>query len=147
MAKNLPAMQETCVRSLNQGKSPGEGNSNPLQYSCWDNSTDRGVWQATVHRVTELDMTERLTLLVRELKKTSHSLKDCIRSIFPSNCAHTVDCEVNMKKTNGGLSRLSRKEMSKWPVSIRTGVQHSNSPGRRKLQPRGEMSINTPGLE
>ena len=147
MAKNLPAMQETCVWSLNQGKSPGQGNSNPLQYSCWDNSTDRGVWQATVHRVTELDMTERLTLLVRELKKTSHSLKDCIRSIFPSNCAQTVDCKVNMKKTNGGLSRLSRKEMSKRPVSIKTGVQHSNSPGRCKLQPRGEMSINTPELE
>ena len=106
MAKNLPAMQETCVRFLNQGKSPGDGNSNILQYSCWDNSTDRGVWQATVHKVTELDMTERLTLLIRELKKTSQSLKGCIRSIFPSNCAHTVDCKVNMKKTNGGLSRL-----------------------------------------
>ena len=31
------------------GRSPGEGNGNPLQYSCLENSTDRGVWQATVH--------------------------------------------------------------------------------------------------
>ena len=33
------------------GRSPGEGNSNPLQYSCLENPMDRGVWQATVHGV------------------------------------------------------------------------------------------------
>ena len=31
------------------GRSPGEGNSNPLQYSCLGNPMDRGAWQATVH--------------------------------------------------------------------------------------------------
>ena len=31
----------------------GEGNGNPLQYSCLENSTDRGGWQAIVHRVTK----------------------------------------------------------------------------------------------
>ena len=35
------------------GRSPGEGNGNPLQYSCLENSTDRGAWRATVHGVTE----------------------------------------------------------------------------------------------
>ena len=34
------------------GRSPGEGNSNPLQYSCLENPMDRGVWWATVHGVT-----------------------------------------------------------------------------------------------
>ena len=29
---------------------PGEGNGNPLQYSCLENSMDRGAWQATVHK-------------------------------------------------------------------------------------------------
>ena len=43
------------------GRSPGEGNSNPIQYPCLENSTDRGAWQATVHGVTVLDTTERLT--------------------------------------------------------------------------------------
>ena len=33
-------------------KSPGGGNGNPLQYSCLENSMDRGAWQATVHGVT-----------------------------------------------------------------------------------------------
>ena len=35
------------------GGSPGEDHGNPLQYSCLENPTDRGVWQATVHRVTK----------------------------------------------------------------------------------------------
>ena len=44
------------------GRSPGEGNGSPLQYSCLGNSMDRGAWRATVHEVAELDKTERLTL-------------------------------------------------------------------------------------
>ena len=39
-------------------RSPGGRHDNPLQYSCLENTTDRGAWQATVHRVTESDMTE-----------------------------------------------------------------------------------------
>ena len=34
------------------GRSPGEGNGYPLQYSCLEKSMDRGVWWATVHGVT-----------------------------------------------------------------------------------------------
>ena len=35
------------------GRSPGEGNGNPLQYSCLENPMDRGAWQAAVHGVTK----------------------------------------------------------------------------------------------
>ena len=35
------------------GRSPGEGNSNALQYSCLENPMDRGAWWATVHGVTK----------------------------------------------------------------------------------------------
>ena len=35
------------------GRSPGEGNGNPLQYSCLENPMDRGAWQATVHGFTK----------------------------------------------------------------------------------------------
>ena len=42
---------------LGSGRSPGEGNGNPLQYSCLGNPVDRGAWQATVHGLQKLDMT------------------------------------------------------------------------------------------
>ena len=35
------------------GRCPGEGNGNPFQYPCLENSVDRGVWQAIVHGVAE----------------------------------------------------------------------------------------------
>ena len=35
------------------GRSPGEGNDNPLQYTCLENPMDRGAWWATVHRVAK----------------------------------------------------------------------------------------------
>ena len=39
------------------GRSPGEGNDNPLQYSCQGNPMNRGAWWAIVRGVTELDTT------------------------------------------------------------------------------------------
>ena len=39
-------------------RSPGEGNGNPFQYSCLENSMDRRAWQAIAHGIAELDMTE-----------------------------------------------------------------------------------------
>ena len=36
----------------------GDGNGNPLQYSCLENPVDRGAWWAAVHGVAGLDMTE-----------------------------------------------------------------------------------------
>ena len=38
---------------LGSGRSPGEWNGYPLQYSCLENSTDRGAWQAIVHGVSK----------------------------------------------------------------------------------------------
>ena len=40
------------------GRSPGEGNGNPVQYSCLENATDRRAWRATVRGVSESDTTE-----------------------------------------------------------------------------------------
>ena len=61
VVKNLPAKAGD-VRDAGTvpglGRSPGEGNGNPLQYSFLKNPMDRGAWQATVHRVAkELDKT------------------------------------------------------------------------------------------
>ena len=46
-------MQEMWDQSLSQEDSLEKGNGNLLQYSCLENSTDRGAWRAVVHGVTE----------------------------------------------------------------------------------------------
>ena len=56
MEKNLPAKAGDARDAGSipgSGKSPGEGNGNPLQYSCLGNPMDRGAWQATVHGVAK----------------------------------------------------------------------------------------------
>ena len=56
--KNYPPSAGDTGSISGSGRSPGEGNGNPLQYSCLENPTDRGTWQAAVHRVEkELDTT------------------------------------------------------------------------------------------
>ena len=56
--KNPPAMWETCVPSLGQGDSPGEGNGHPLQYSGLENPKDRGDWWLQSMGVAESDTTD-----------------------------------------------------------------------------------------
>ena len=51
--KRLPTMRETRGRSLGREHPPGEGNGNPLQYSCLENPMDGGAWWATVHGVAK----------------------------------------------------------------------------------------------
>ena len=53
VVKSLPAVQETRVRSLGWEDSPGEGNGNPLQYSCLENPMNGEVWWAAVHGVAK----------------------------------------------------------------------------------------------
>ena len=60
------------------GRSPGEGNGYPLQYSCLENSMDRGAWQATAHRVA------KSPTLLKWLSTVS-------RSVSPALC-HPMDC-------------------------------------------------------
>ena len=56
MVKNLPANAgntRDAALILGLERFPGEGNGNPLQYSCLGDSMDRGAWQAAVHRVAK----------------------------------------------------------------------------------------------
>ena len=53
VVKNLPANAGDMGSIPGLGRSPGERNGNPLQYSCLGNPMDRKVWQAAVHGVTK----------------------------------------------------------------------------------------------
>ena len=53
MVENPPASAGDVESVPGSGRSPGEGNDNPLQYSCLGNAMDRGDWWATVHGVAE----------------------------------------------------------------------------------------------
>ena len=59
LVKNPPANAGDVGSIAGSGRSPGEGNGYPHQYSCLQNPMDRGAWQGTVHEVAKyLDMTE-----------------------------------------------------------------------------------------
>ena len=80
MVKNLLAMQDIQVQTLDWEDSPGEGNGNLLQYSCLENPMDRGAWQATVHGSQRLRhdwVTTKVTnsLSLEQLSQTQVSRK------------------------------------------------------------------------
>ena len=60
LVKNLPTVQESACKAGDLGsipglgRSPGERNGNPLQYSCLENPMDRGAWPATVHGIARV---------------------------------------------------------------------------------------------
>ena len=59
MVKNPSANAEDASSVPGSGRFSGEGNSNPVQYSCLGNPKDRGAWQAMVHGFAkESDLTE-----------------------------------------------------------------------------------------
>ena len=54
MIKNLPANAGDSVSIPGSARSPGEGNDNPLQYSCLENPMEREPWQTTVYGVVRV---------------------------------------------------------------------------------------------
>ena len=74
VVKNPPGnsgdMRDTCLISR-WGRSPGEGNGNPFQYSCLGNPMDRRAWRATVHRITRAGH-DLVTKPAPEHLKTAH---------------------------------------------------------------------------
>ena len=71
--KNSPAIAGNTGSIPGWGRSPGEENGKPLQYSCLENPTDRGAWQAMVHGVAESDTTMQLSTYTQDPFHLRHS--------------------------------------------------------------------------
>ena len=66
LVKNPPDNAADAGSIPGWGRAPREGNHNPLQHSCLENSTDRGAWRATVHGVTKESDTHLATIQQEE---------------------------------------------------------------------------------
>ena len=124
------------------GRSPGEGNGNPLQYSCLENPVDRGAWWAAAHRVTKsrarLSDFTSLHLLTRLLRslcagqeatvRTRHGTTDwfhvgkrvrqgCILSLCCLTYMQSTSCKMPGWMKHKLESRLPRK------ISITSDMQ------------------------
>ena len=82
------------------GRSPGEGNGNPLQYPCLVNPMDRGAWQATVHGVAKSGIRlSDFTLYIKEeinqegLYDTGNSTQDSVMTSMRSKKEWVCVCE------------------------------------------------------
>ena len=73
VVKNPPANVGDVGSIPGQGRSPGEGKGNRLQYSCLGNPMDRGAWQATVHGVAKASDTI-------ETKQQKYMIEDASKS-------------------------------------------------------------------
>ena len=73
------------------GRSPGGGHGNPLQYSCLENPTDRGAWQATVHGIA----------------KSQTSLKQFITHHIPVNMDKSYNTDQEKKSRKNTYDILS----------------------------------------
>ena len=83
------------------GRSPGEGQGNPLQYSCLDNPMDRGAWWATVYKVskswTRRKQFSRKTSMTRQVKITQATqISACLGSNFKHGRAVSL-CLVHIQ--------------------------------------------------
>ena len=112
------------------GRSPGEGNGNPLQYSCLENLIDRGAWQAMVHGVTNS---------WTQLSKWHFHF-----SLLCSSRRENTDAKEGLKLVFWGCAVLTpplqMPTVSAPVVGVGTGVQHPST-----LCPRREQAIRMHG--
>ena len=114
MVKNQSANAGEVTLIPGLGRSPGEENGNPFQYSCLGNPMDRGAWWATVHRdCTESDITEQLS--AHTLKLDMGSRRYFIALKAPEldwSIERPADLKLTLKQRSnrGNYTTLGREE-------------------------------------
>ena len=103
---NSPANEGDAISIPRSGRSPGEGNSDPLQCSCPRNPMDRGVWWATVHRVAkEPNMTKQQPdIHHKSVSFSSGTQKEYIHSpslflVIRHDCVTVIPSQKNMSRS------------------------------------------------
>ena len=117
LIKNLPANagdRRNRSLTLGLGRTPGEGNDNPLQYSCLENPTDKGAYRATVHGVIK----SRTRLKRQNASMHGSSMFNFLRDI------HTISQE---------------KEMAPHSSTLAWKIPWTEGPGR--LQSMGSLRV------
>ena len=135
MVKSLPANAGDAGSIPGLGRSPGEGKGYLLQYSCLENSMDRGSWQATVHGDAELDSIEWLMCVcvcVRNyrIKNFSLLIKSEISTTicFPCSLAWTKQTHTHNNNKTHRLPWRSQCSHVETLGSNEMGVEKCHSP-------------------
>ena len=106
VVKNLPANTGD-LRDVGSvpglGRSPGERNGNPRQYSCLENPMDRGPWQATVHRFAKSQTRLKLSIAL-DLQKSCRYITELPHMLYPpspnSNILYNHSTFVKTRKSS-----------------------------------------------
>ena len=116
------------------GRSPGEGNGNPLPYSCLENSMDRGAWWDTVHGS----------------QRIRQDLAMCTSALMPRGHLHTVTHTDRMpgeEEAEGRVLLLQRTPKTVSKISEAGGAAMSSAcPGAQRTQPRPHCGPPASGL-
>ena len=126
-------MQETSVQSLSWGRSPGEGNSYPLQCSCLEDSIDRGAWWASVHGSQRTRHDWATNIFTKYFANSCEALTTAEHRVGPSGQAGSwkvVLVEVTVSERSEmspGEKNLRRASWRRWDLSQNLPQEFVNS--------------------
>ena len=128
------------------GRSPGDENGYPLQYSCLENSMNRGSWRATGHSHKELNMTEGLELSHSFSLKITLPISAWIKTVWLQNLLPsllTVSlCLVSRRNEKGRDGRCSLRKNNRACSERKQEVicSRTHTEGKRTEGKKGEIS-------